>query len=80
MERIVRLEEELKYLREDIKQLREDIKQLCEDMERCFAKQRKDTKQLCEDMNRHVTIVLWVVSGWGFLTGLLVTAAPYVFK
>ena len=55
LERIVRVEEELKYLREDMKQLR-------------------------EDMNRQLKIVLWVVSGWGFLTGLLVTVAPYVFK
>ena len=73
LERIVRVEEELKHLRKDMQQSREDMKQLHEDMNRRFAEQR-------EDMNRQLNIVLWVVSGWGILTGLLVTVAHYVFR
>ncbi len=67
LERIVRVEEELKYLREDMerrftesredmKQLREDMKQLREDMERRFAEAREDMErrftEAREDMNR----------------------------
>ena len=82
LERIIRVEEELKYLRKDMQQSREDMKQLREDTNRRFAGQREDTKQqredmrqLREDMNRQLKIVLWVVSGWGGLIGLLVTAS-----
>ena len=71
LERIIRVEEELKYLREDTKRLHEDMKQLREDM----RQQREDMRQLREDMNRQLKIVLWVVSGWGGLIGLLVTAS-----
>ena len=57
LERIIRVEEELKHLRKEMQQSRED------------------TKQLREDMNRQLKVLLWVVSGWGGLIGLLVTAS-----
>ena len=96
LERIIRVEEELKHLRKEMQQSREDTNrrfaEQMEYMDRRFAEQREDTKQLREeikqqredtdrrfaelreDMNRQLKIVLWVVSGWGGLIGLLVTA------
>ncbi len=50
LERIVRVEEELKYLREDMKRLREEMKQLREDMDKRFT-------ELREDMDRRFTEV-----------------------
>ncbi len=59
LERIVRVEEELKYLREDMErrfaEAQEDRKQLREDMERRFAEAQEDRKQLREDMERRFT-------------------------
>ena len=76
LERIIRVEEELKYLRKEMQQSREDTKQLREDTNQRFAEQMEYMRQLREDMNRQLKIVLWVVSGWGGL----VTAALYVFR
>ena len=74
LERIIRIEEELKHLRKEMQQSREDTN-------RRFAEQREGTNQLREeikqqredtnrrfaelreDMNRQLKIALWVVSG-----------------
>lgn len=63
LERIVRVEEELKYLREDMKELgKEDMVQM-----------RKEIK---EDMDRQFKLIVWVLSGWGSLRALLATPLP----
>ena len=79
MERIIRVEEELKHLRKDMQQSREDTNRRFAEQGEEIKQQREDTNrrfaELREDMNRQLKIVLWVVSGWGGLIGLLVTAS-----
>ncbi len=88
LERIVRVEEELKYLREDMErrfaEAQEDRRQLREDMERRFAEVNRRFTEVREDMNRRFIEVrediernfkftVWVASGWGTLLAALIT-------
>ncbi len=81
LERIVRVEEELKYLREDMKQLREDMErrfaEAREDMERRFTEAREDMNsrftEVREEIQKNFKFTVWVESGWGTLTVALIS-------
>ena len=76
LERIVRVEEELKYLREDMKESREEMNQRFaesrEEMNRRFTESREEMNQRFGQIDKRFTIMQWSTNlGFAILAALI---------
>ncbi len=76
LERIVRVEEELKYLREDMERRFAEMR---EDTDRRFTEMNRRFTEMREDMQRNFKFTVWVISGWGTLLTVLISTIAILF-